>query len=816
MQLLEHEKKHLEMLRPALAECTVLLRTDGEFPLDGPCRIAAIGNGVRRTVKGGKGSGEVNSRYFVNVEKGLEEAGFTVTTGKWMDAYDELYAEARRRFMTEVKAEARAHHQMAVAYAMGRTMPEPEYGLPQDLDADACIFVLARDSGEGSDRQPVKGDVLLTDSEKRDILKLNGRYRKFMLVLNTGAPVDLSGLDEVRNILILSQLGVETGAALADILLGRQNPSGKLATTWTAWKDYPQIGGFGQHDDTDYKEGIYVGYRYFNSVGRQVMFPFGFGLSYTTFRIEPQPVELDGSKVSVSAEVTNTGKHSGKEVVQVYVSCPQGKLDKPYQDLAGFAKSRTLKPGESCSVTVKFDMKDLASFSEDRCAHVLEHGGYIIRCGNSSASTIPVAVVELDEDVEVLKVRHAFGNPSFTDWKPETQIKHDVPDFIPVLKMEASSIKPKSVEYDRTYPIDDIVKQMTDEQLATAVLGSFKDRAGILGIIGDASSLVPGAAGEAGTRVKACGFRPMVLADGPAGIRIAPEVYRDRKGIHGTGTGHSESFLEFLPGIAKWFIRTFGGGRKAPKGAALITHYCTAIPIGTALAQSWNVDLAHMCGDIVGREMEMFGVHLWLAPAMNIHRSILCGRNFEYFSEDPLISGRMAAAITKGVQKHPGCGTTIKHFAANNQETNRYGSSSNASERALREIYLKGFGIAVRDSQPKAVMTSYNLINGVHTAERRDLIEDILRCEFGFKGIVMTDWVVADGAFNSAEDYYPKVKPQLTAAAGSDLFMPGCRTDLENMLKGLRDRTVTKEQLQICATRVYRMGKELAEKKSGD
>ncbi|MBO4278632.1 MAG: hypothetical protein J5891_02355, partial [Spirochaetales bacterium] len=167
MQLLEHEKKHLEMLRPALAECTVLLRTDGEFPLDGPCRIAAIGNGVRRTVKGGKGSGEVNSRYFINVEKGLEEAGFTVTTKKWMDSYDEIYTEARRRFIAQVKAEARAHHMMTVAYAMGRTMPEPEYGLPQDLGADACIFVLARDSGEGSDRQPVKGDVLLTDSEKR-------------------------------------------------------------------------------------------------------------------------------------------------------------------------------------------------------------------------------------------------------------------------------------------------------------------------------------------------------------------------------------------------------------------------------------------------------------------------------------------------------------------------------------------------------------------------------------------------------------------------------------------------------------------------
>ena len=270
--------------------------------------------------------------------------------------------------------------------------------------------------------------------------------------------------------------------------------------------------------------------------------------------------------------------------------------------------------------------------------------------------------------------------------------------------------------------------------------------------------------------------------------------------------------MELMPKVVKWFMAINEGGTKVPKGAELASQYCTAIPIGTALAQSWNTDLAKMCGDIVGTEMEMFDVQLWLAPALNIHRSILCGRNFEYFSEDPLISGKMAAAITQGVQKHPGCGTTIKHFAANNQETNRYGCSSNVSERAMREIYLKGFGIAVRESQPKAVMTSYNLLNGVHTAERRDLIEDILRCEFGFKGIVMTDWVIGDGFTNSREDIHPKVKPQLTAQAGSDLFMPGCKKDFENMLKGLADGTLERRQLQIDATRVLRMSIELSGK----
>ena len=811
MKLESHEEKHIGMLRPALAECTVLLRSNGAFPLDKPCRIAAVGNGVRRTVKGGKGSGEVNSRYFVNVEKGLEDAGFSVTTKDWLDSYDNVVRTAHKRFIAQIKSEARAHHMMAVTYGMGMTMPEPEYDLPIDLKADAAIFILGRDSGEGSDRKPVKGDVMLTNSERRDILKLNETYEKFMLVINSGAPVDLSGLDEVKNILILSQLGVETGSALADILLGKQNPSGKLATTWSAWNDHPQIGNFGDPDDTDYREGIYVGYRYFSSVGKDVMFPFGFGLSYTTFITDPQPVELKGTKVSLTCEVTNTGKYEGKEVVQAYVSCPQGKLDKSYQDLAGFAKTPLLEPGKKCEVKMEFDLRDLASFSDEDCAYILEKGNYIIRFGNSSTSTIPVAVVELDDTAVVRKVRHGFGKPSFEDWKPAEPITHGIPDYIPRLTLKASEIKTETVAYDNEYPIEDAVKKMTDKELAYACIGTFKDKGGILSVIGSACSVVPGAAGEAGTRVKDCGFRTIAMADGPAGLRLTPEIYRDKDGAHGLNkSSHSESFMELMPGIVKWLMSVNDGGRKkVPKGAEGATQYCTAIPIGTALAQSWNTDLAKMCGDIVGAEMELYNVQLWLAPALNIHRSILCGRNFEYFSEDPLVSGKMAAAITQGVQKHPGCGTTIKHFAVNNQETNRYGCSSNVSERALREIYLKGFGIAVRESQPKAVMTSYNLLNGTHTAERRDLIEDTLRCEFGFRGIVMTDWVIGDGMTNRKEDIHPKVRPQLTAQAGSDLFMPGCRTDFNNMLKGLADGTLDRRQLQTDASRVIRMSKEL-------
>ena len=802
MQLLDYEKKHLDELRPYLAECTVLLKKDGSFPLSEPCAIAAYGNGVRRTIKGGKGSGEVNSRFYVNIEDGLEEAGFKVVTKTWLDAYDNARFEAKKRFISSAKKEARAHHQIAAVYCMGMTMPEPEYEIPLDTDnnqiADAAVYVLSRDSGEGNDRKPVKGDVLLTDSERRDILKLNDSYERFMLVLNTGGPVDLSGLEDVKNILVLSQLGVLTGNALSDILMGKQNPSGKLATTWSAWKDYSTIGNFGDSNDTDYREGIYVGYRYFDSIGRKALYPFGFGLSYTGFKIDPQPLELSNSIVNISATVSNIGKYPGKEVVQVYVSSPQGKLDKAYQDLACFAKTSLLDAGSTETVNLQFDLREIASYDEEKAAFVLEKGSYIVRVGNSSVHTMPIAVIELDNDAVVTKVRNCCGKPDFKDWKPEQAIEHEVPGYIPKLSLKAEDIETVTVNYERTYPIDEEVSSLTDEQLALANVG------------GNDSNLVAGAVGFSTPLLKEQGFRTIVMADGPAGLRLTPLYYRDKKGLHScNGTSsHSENFREFLPGIVKWFMDR-KVNKKAPKDANVESQWCTAIPIGSAIAESWNTEFARFCGDLVGDEMERFKVNLWLAPALNIHRSILCGRNFEYFSEDPLISGKMAGAITNGVQTHPGCGTTIKHYTTNNQETNRYGNSSNVSERALREIYVKGFGIAVRESQPKAVMTSYNLLNGKHTAESRDLIEYILRCEFGFEGIVMTDWWIADFFTHCKDDIHPMVQPKLTAAAGSDIFMPGRKKDQDSMMGGLRDGSVSREQMQINATRLYRMAKEL-------
>ena len=805
MELFDYEKNHLELLRTHLAECTVLLKSNGDFPLTEPGKIAAYGCGVRKTVKGGTGSGEVNSRYFVNVEQGLKDAGFTITTENWLDGYDQVYNEARKQFYVRLKAEAKEKKTIAIMYAMGKVMPEPDYELPLDGEGDVAIYVLSRTSGEGNDREPVAGDVKLSPTEKRDILALNAKYSKFMLVINAGGAVDLSEIGEVKNILVLSQLGVETGAALADILLGKQNPSGKLATTWSAWEDYYPMPDFGDHNDTRYKEGIYVGYRYFDAVGKKALYPFGYGLSYTTFAISNTAATVDGDKITVTADVTNTGNLPGKEVVQVYVSAPEGKLDKPYQDLAGFAKTAELAPGASETVTVTFDVKDLASYDEETASYILECGNYVIRVGNSSVDTQIVAMAVLGQTVTTKQVRNACGKPDFSDWKPEKEIPTVVDSTVPVLVLDPAAFVTAVVDFHPVYGIDPAMEELTDEQLAYANVGAFS---GSMSIVGSAGIHVAGAAGE--TTSKVPGLPVMILADGPAGLRLSQKFYRDEKGAHTIGVGGlPESISEFVPAPLQWVMKLLGGKSKTPENAVTEYQYCTAIPIGTALAQSWNLDFARTCGDIVGDEMERFGVHLWLAPAMNIHRSILCGRNFEYFSEDPIISGKMAAALTLGVQTHPGCGTTIKHYAANNQEYNRYGNNSQVSERAMREIYLKGYGICVKESQPKAVMTSYNLLNGKHTAERRDLCEDILRCEFGFKGIIMTDWVVGNGVMNSKLDIHPAVKPQLVAAAGGDLFMPGCKADHKNIMKGLADGSLTRQQLLINATRVYHMSKEL-------
>ena len=806
MKMEAHEKEHLKAIRKYLPECTVLLRSDGSFPLPGPGEIAAFGNGVRHTIKGGTGSGNVNSHFVINVEEGLEKAGFIITSKKWLDSYDEILKKAQKDFKLSIYKSSLKKLSIPVMEGFGKTMPEPEYALPLKGSGEAAIYVLSRICGEGSDRKAVKGDLLLTDTEIRDIQALQRSYKYFMLVLNTGGPVDLSPLHDVKNILFLSQLGVDTGYILASILLGRMYPSGKLTTSWAAPKDFSDIGEFGNLDDTCYNEGIYVGYRYYDAVGKTPLFPFGFGLGYTDFELGNESVTLDGELVTVSVEVENTGSFNGKETVQIYVSRPETKLDHPVKELIAYAKTGELKPGEKETVTISFPIQDAVSYDPESAAWILEAGDYVLRAGTSSADTSPLCILHVEEEFRVLQVKNAFGDPGFTDWKPAERPAEELPDGLEILDVDLSALSTQTVAYDYAEEVDPVVEAMTDEELAYLSIGHFSDGGGLQSIIGNAAQDVAGAAGETSTRFRDRGIGALIMADGPAGLRLTKDYFLDENGVpQGIGSPLPEDMVKILPAFVETIMEN-SSRRKVDQNTEILHQYCTAVPIGTAIAQSWNLNIPEIMGDIIGTEMEKYGIHLWLAPALNIHRNVLCGRNFEYYSEDPLISGLVAAAITKGVQKHPACGTTIKHFAANSQERNRLANNSVVSERALREIYLKGFEICIRDSQPKAIMTSYNLINGTHTSERRDLNIDVLRSEFGFKGLNMTDWVIA--AMAERGHAHDTAVCWKTLKAGGSIYMPGSKDDFNGVMKALEDGSMTRSELEQSAACVYNTVKE--------
>ena len=802
-----YEIEHIERVRKITSECMVLLKSDGSFPLDAPGKIAIYGNAARKTIKGGTGSGDVNVRHYVGIEEGLENAGFTITSKAWLDSYDALWAKANKEFKAGITAKIAAEGLSAIMLGIGAIMPEPEYEFPLNAEGDTAIYVLGRISGEGADRAPEKGNLEMTETEIRDILRLQKQYKRFLLVLNVGGVVDLSPVvNEVSNVLLLSQLGIAMGDAFADVLLGKAYPSGKLASTWAKWEDYCHAGDFGDPNDTHYREGIYVGYRYFDSVDKQPMFPFGFGLGYTSFEIEAKDANLDGSKVSVTAKVTNTGKRPGKEVVQLYVSIPEGKLDQPYQVLVAFAKTDELNPGESQEVTVVFQMEDIASFDEETCNAILEKGSYVLHIGNSSRDTSVCAVVELDDHAVVQKLHDVGGKPDFTDWRPASKKTIAIPETVPVLKLNASAITeiipvqpvidPKAVE---------LAKTMSDSDLALFCTGAFNGGTGSNSVIGNAGITVAGAAGETTGVFAVEGIPALIMADGPAGVRLSPKYGRDENGVYPLDSGSLAEIVELLP---EGMLAYLGFGKEQPvRNGTIHEQYCTAIPIGTALAQSWNEIVCEECGDIAADEMERFGVHIWLAPAMNIHRFPLCGRNFEYYSEDPLISGKMAAGITRGVQKHPGCGVSIKHFCCNNQETNRMHSNTIVSQRALREIYLKGFRIVVDEADPATIMSSYNLLNGEHTSQRYDLLETLLRQEWGYKGIVMSDWV--SGNINKPDDKYPGACASGAIKAGNDIMMPGTPGHHQDLLNALDNPDasypIIRADLEKCAARMIEL-----------
>ena len=806
-EIQDFEIAHLSTLRALAPECMVLLKKNEDFPLSAPCKIALYGAGARETIKGGTGSGDVNVRHYVTVEEGLENAGFTVTTKAWMDGYKAAKEAVIQGFYEGIAKEAKELGKSVFLVGMGRTPDEPRYELPIEGEGDVCVYVLSRNSGEGADRPGGEGDYVLTSDEVRDILACAGKYPKFMLVLNVGGPVDISPvLGQVENVLLLSQLGSVTGDAFADVLLGKANPSGKLTTTWAKASDIMAIGDFAERDDTRYKEGVFVGYRYYDAAGIAPLFPFGFGLSYTEFAEDCMGFSVENGLVSIEVKIRNTGRFPGKETAQLYCSAPDGKLVKPLRELGAYAKTRELAPGESETLVLKLPLENMASWDEENDCWLLEQGEYLFTLGDR-----PVGTVFLDGPVTSDALSHSGGDADFEDWKP--QIARRIPEGLPCIQVSASSLGHIGHYDSEKTPRDHIgLEDLSDfsiRELATICAGKHSDAEGMAAIIGNSASRLAGGAGETASVVAEKGYGTIVMADGPAGLRLATKYIETEDGQEGLDTDAFSSILNILPPEIRQLIHMkLQLNEEKAKTNTVLYHYASAIPIGTALAQAWNPAVAEACGNLIGEEMELFGANVWLAPALNIHRSPLCGRNFEYYSEDPLISGKTAAAVTRGVQKHEKCAVTIKHFACNNQETNRFGSNSVVSRRALREIYLKGFEICVKEAAPKALMTSYNLLNGTHTANRGDLINTVLRSEWGFEGIVMTDWGTTNDKFNLG--VYGASSPALCIQAGNDLMMAGSKEDVDGILSGIKDGIITRAELEACAVRILALSKELS------
>ena len=754
------EKEHSALVRELAGECMTLLENDGTLPLAGAGKVAVYGNGVRHTVKGGTGSGDVNTRTVVTIEQGLKEAGFEILTGKWLDEYDKVLADAQAAYQAELAKKAEELHIPIFAVMFSEAFAQPDVpAITEKEDTDTAIYVLSRNSGEGADRYNRACDYLLGENELADIAYLAEHYEKTVLILNIANLVDTTELKKIKGlnaILLAGQAGNATGNIVADVVLGKSIPSGKLTDTWAAsYEDYPSSENFshnnGDTNDEYYSDGIYVGYRYFDTFNVTPNYCFGYGKGYTDFETEVRDVKADDKNVTVTASVKNIGDtFAGKEVVQVYYSAPDGTIEKPYQELGGFGKSDLLSPGESQTITISFPTRSMASYDEKKAAWVLEAGTYYIRVGNSSRTTKVAAALNLKETVVTVQGKNLFpaddapqelSKAGVTPYsyegeaeekaaakqieicskciKTETVIYSGTPEAFPVYegeKLTAADVKSGKAT------LKDLVSQLTVEEMATVCNGT-ADGLGQEGFIGSSSDMAPGAAGDTTSiLLEDRGIYNTILADGPAGLRLIPHFVVDADG---------------------------------------------------KMVSSGNP---------------------------------LCGRNFEYYSEDPLVAGLCAAADTRGIQSHAGIGTSIKHFAANNQEDNRMYVNEHISERAMREIYLKGFEIAVKTAQPMTIMSSYNLVNGVHTANSHDLLTAAARDEWGFAGYVMTDWGTSEdmsGLFAYKYNLkYGHSTSRECVLAGNDLQMPGQQGNRQEIVASVADGTLPLGQLQTCAYRI--------------
>ena len=783
----------------AACEGMVLLKNDGTLPLKTK-KVALYGPGAAMTIKGGTGSGEVNERHAVSVLEGMENRDFQITTKGWIEEYAAFYTQAEKDYRDEKRRRINLLDPKTINNMLFDNFrlpcgPEITKNHVANSDTDTCVYVLSRQAGEGGDRRAEPGDYYITEEERKAIAFCAAQYAHFVLLINCGSSMNLGFADSIEGInaiLYICQPGSQGGLAVADILSGAVCPSGKLTDSWAKnYADIPFADDYSHRNgdllQENYREGIFVGYRYFDSFGVAPAYPFGFGLSYTDFEITCANAVLEGSKVVLRAAVTNTGEIAGKEVVQLYVSAPEGELNKEYQSLAAFGKTDLLAPGQRQELTLEFDLAAVASFRERDNSFVLEQGDYVLRLGNSSRNTAPAAVVVLPE--QILVSRHKEICPVQlpieelrAPQRPEEAHREDM------IYLVAESSAFQTADYTAPYvppkmdkQVRRFVNQLTTRQMVDIVVGVGQ------WMVNNRFDL-PGSVGNTTSKLWKKGLANVALCDGPAGLRINRHSTVNKRG-NIRPVEFPLAVYSYIPG----FIRKFLLGN--PEKERSLYQYATAFPVTNALAQSWNTQLLEQVGVAVAREMEEFGCTYWLAPAVNIHRNPLCGRNFEYFSEDPRLTGLLAAAMTRGVQSQRGYYATVKHFACNNQEDNRTHVSSNVSQRALREIYLRAFEPVVRQGKVRAVMTSYNKLNGVYTPNSYDLCTVVLRQEWGFEGVVMTDWYSTNPRQGNNA---------LAIAAGNDLIMPGGWYFKRQILWGLRTGKVSRQALRRCCGNVVR------------
>lgn len=815
-----YEIDNRQLAREAAADGMVLLKNEGKvLPVRTGSSIALYGPGAVYTFKGGSGSGDVNERESINIWTGLKNAGYSIVNETWLSEYIETYNKAKLEWRDWILEQSKGGNDDTFFNVYSTHQFRLPDGAQVDCfnDAAKCetaIYVIGRVAGEGADRHDVKGDYYLSDHEADELTRICSAFANVVIVVNSGGVMDLSFIDQydsIKALIVMSQAGMEGGNALADIISGAVVPSGKLTSTWAyKYEDYPCANTFsyknGNLNQEYYNEGIFVGYRYFDAFGIRPRYCFGYGLSYTTFNVSMvrTNIEKDSQgelRIAVTVNVQNTGtEFSGREVVQIYMSCPQGRLVKEYKRLSGYAKTRSLAPGESQQLTISFPAYQLASYDTELPGWILEKGSYGVWIGSSAGNCRLSSAIELDNDAIMVRTEHICSpQSSIEEMEPDYTILNNRDDIIeekmitgeiPVIQMSSEDIVMKTIQYHEKpeHKQDDagrITEQLTLEQCIKLVVGDPGKSHNSM--IGSAGLSVPGSAGETSTAASDHGIGTIVMSDGPAGIRLQQHYdVVDGKIVKKT----------FIAGIENGLFDL-----DSRKEGDRYYQYCTAFPVGTLLAQTWDRELLERVGHGVAVEMEIFDTTLWLAPGMNIHRNPLCGRNFEYFSEDPLLSGSTGGAITLGVQSCHGTGTTIKHFACNNEEDNRVGCDSILSERTLREIYLKGFEIAVKDSQPMSIMTSYNLINGIHSANNYDICMKVARDEWGFAGMIMTDWC-------TTQPIAPELAPCSTAEgcmmAFNNLIMPGFQYDMDHIRAAVEEGSIEEADVRLCAEGIVR------------